>query len=547
MNGAVPEKGIIRNIWMLSREYGDLAGAGGVKDVVRQLAEALAADSGVDVRVVIPCYGFISPVKAGFEPVVDVTAPDQNLSFSVDMDYADRKRREICQVWQRSGNGVTLFLIDSARFAEKGGVYTYTETEHRQDSMKLPGGGHYDYFAMNVLLQKAALELMILLEEKPDVIHCHDGHTALIPAYIREWQGYRSYFRDSGCLVTIHNAGIGYHQEVDDLEFAMAITGLPDTFVSRCLLDGKFDPFLAAGEGAVLNTVSENYARELQESDEDSRTGGLGHALLERGVRLEGITNGISPARFNPADKESSGLKAHFDPGDEHDTLAGKRICKEWLLENLVAGNVPETVELYGLPGLSPGVPLFAFIGRLTHQKGVDLLLRALDGLSSLEKGWQLVILGNGMELIEADIIGLTESADLAGRLCFLKGYDTGLAAALYAASDFFIIPSRFEPCGLTDFIAQLYGSVPIVHHIGGLVKVEDGVTGLSYIGDTAEALQEALSRGLEVYKNGPGLRKIRKQAVDNIHKNHTWDIKCEKYRALYLQAKQSRMKGVNR
>jgi starch synthase len=546
MKGALPEKEVIRNIWMLSREYGDLAGAGGVKDMVRQLAEALAVDSGVDVRVVMPCYGFISPVDAGFEPVFDVTVPGQHISFLIDMDYADRERWELCKVWQRNDNGVVIYLIDSARFAEKGGVYTYTEGEHRQDSTKQPGVGHYDYFAMNVLLQKAALELMILLQEKPDVIHCHDGHTALIPAFIQECQGFRSYFKYCGCLVTIHNAGIGYHQEVDDLEFAVAITGLPDTFVQKCLLDGRFDPFLAAGACAVVNTVSENYARELQESDDDSRTGWLGHTLNDRGVRIEGVTNGISPARFNPADKEGSGLAASFDPADGDDSLAGKRICKQQFLKSLVDGVVPATVELYGVPGLSPELPLFAFIGRLTHQKGVDLLLQALVGLSSVEREWQAVILGDGMELIEADIVGLTEREGLAGRLCFLKGYDTAIAAALYAASDFFIIPSRFEPCGLTDFIAQLYGSVPIVHRIGGLVKVEDGVTGLSYRGDTAEALQEALLRGLEVYKNGPGLRKIRKQAVDNIHRKHTWDIKCDTYRELYLQAKNTRMKGVN-
>lgn len=547
MNEAVPERKVIRNIWMLSREYGDLAGAGGVKDVVRQLAESLGVDSGVEVRVVLPCYGFIDPIEAGFEPVADLTASGHELSFSVDMDYADRKRREICRTWQRRESGVTLYLVDSARFADKDGVYTYTEAEQIQDSTKLPGLGHYDYFAMNVLLQKAALELMILLQEKPDVIHCHDGHTALVPAIIQECQGYRSYFRDSGCLVTIHNAGIGYHQEVDDLEFAAAITGLPDTFISGCLLSDKFDPFLAAGEYAVLNTVSENYARELQESEDDLRTGWLGHTLVERGVRIEGITNGISPARFNPADKERNGLAAAFDPGDESDTLAGKKICKERLLERLVADKALGGVEVYGTPGLSPDYPLFAFIGRLSEQKGVDLLLQALVNLSSLKQGWQMVILGDGMELIEADIIGLTESEELAGRLCFLNGYDTGLAASLYAASDFFVIPSRFEPCGLTDFIAQLYGSVPIVHHTGGLVKVEDGVTGLAYNGNTVEALQEALTRGLNVYKNGPGLRKIRKQAVDNIRKKHTWDIKSEKYRELYLQAKKSRMKGVNR
>lgn len=276
------------NIWMLSREYGDLAGAGGVKDVVRQLAECLAQEFGMSVSVVMPKYGFIDPVAAGFERVHDPADPDQALSFPVDINYALEERQEICRAWCRTDNSVTVYLIESGRFEEKEGVYTYTEAESQKERWKQAGGGHYDYFAMNVLLQKSALDLAILLAELPDVFHCHDGHTALLPALIRECQGWRSYYRHCGCLVTVHNAGIGYHQEVDDLAFAGAVTGLPQSCIAANLLNGKFDPFLVAGNYAVLNTVSENYARELQETDEDQRTDWLGHTLLDRGVRIEG-------------------------------------------------------------------------------------------------------------------------------------------------------------------------------------------------------------------------------------------------------------------
>jgi hypothetical protein len=142
---------------------------------------------------------------------------------------------------------VTIYLLEADRFREKTDVYTYTAEDEERAEWQQSGTGHYDYFAMNILLQKGALELMILLNERPDVIHCHDGHTAVVPAMIYECAGLRSYFRQTGCLVTVHNAGIGYHQEVADLPFAYAVTGLPWQFIESNCLAAAFDPFLAAG------------------------------------------------------------------------------------------------------------------------------------------------------------------------------------------------------------------------------------------------------------------------------------------------------------
>jgi len=178
-------------------------------------------------------------------------------------------------------------------------VYTYTAEEEESFSWQKTGEGHIDYFAMNILLQRGAVDLMVLLDAHPDVIHCHDGHTAVLPAMISEQSGLRHYFRDTGCVVTVHNAGQGYHQEVADLAFAQASTGLPLSFVRRCRLDDCFDPFLAGAPYALMNTVSENYARELRETIDDHLTGWLGHTLLERNIMLEGVTNGIDPEAFS--------------------------------------------------------------------------------------------------------------------------------------------------------------------------------------------------------------------------------------------------------
>ncbi|MDD3554867.1 MAG: glycogen/starch synthase, partial [Deltaproteobacteria bacterium] len=161
------------NIWMITREYRGIAGAGGVKDVVRELSEALAR-AGHEMTVIIPCYGFVEPDKMGFEPY--------GAEIEVDMDYAHEERREKVSFFKGEINGVGIVLVESGRFREKLGVYTYTEEEEKRDPSHKRGEGHYDYFAMNVLHQKAALALAVSLGLRPDVFHCHDGHTALIPA-----------------------------------------------------------------------------------------------------------------------------------------------------------------------------------------------------------------------------------------------------------------------------------------------------------------------------------------------------------------------------
>ena len=520
---------------MVSREYGDLAGAGGVKDVARQLAEALATQAGSPVRVALPLYGFIKPQEYGFILLDEPRFPGQPLQFIVDMNYGTEEREECCRVWWRQEERVHLYLIEADRFREKHGVYTYGD-----------GRGHYDYFAMNVLLQKSALELMIILGEKPDVIHCHDGHTALIPALIHQCPGWRGYFRETGCLVTIHNAGIGYHQEVDDLPFAQAITGLPWREITTCRLAGKFDPFLSAGRHAVVNTVSENYARELQETDADVLTDWLGHTLLQNGVRLEGITNGICPELFDPSKPEQMEIAAAFSPGDEGDTeLAGKKTCKIDLL-NAVAADTPlEDTRQYGSAQPWPEAPLFTFVGRLGEQKGVDVLLAAMPDLLRRHPNAQLLILGSGSDECEKRVKFLTEEEGIRGRVCYLRGYNPKVANKLYAAGDFFLIPSRYEPCGLTDYIAQLFGNIPLVHHVGGLVKVIDGETGLAYQGNTPDNLLACLERAMVLYGNQGDMRRIQIQAVRLIFEKYTWNVVMKQYLRLYEQAKERRLRRL--
>jgi len=516
----------LKSIWMLSREYRGIAEAGGVKDVCRELSESLV-QAGYKVSVVLPCYGFIRPEETGFE--------DLGPRFEVDMDYAYEERREQVGFWYQEMEGVDLVLVEADRFREKLGIYTYTEAEETQDHSHRKGEGHYDYFAMNILFQKAALDLAIYTGIRPDVFHCHDAHTCVVPAMIREIDGLRQYFRNTGVLITVHNAGIGYHQDVADLPFAKAITGLPKKIIYSNLLNSSFDPFLAGAIYAPINTVSENYAKELQDTELDASTGWLGHVLKDRGIYIEGITNGIDPDKFDPMHPERLGLPAAFDPAGG--AFAGKAICRKELITRLLSIE-NEEMQAYGSIEYIPDQPLVTVVSRFTEQKGLDILAQALEGLLAEDRDMQVIILGNGKREIEACLASLAGHPDYRGHLMVLIGYNPGLANLIYASGDFFIIPSLYEPCGLTDLIAQLMGNLPIVRATGGLVKVKDGFNGFSYNDHTPTALIKAVRRALRTYRESPEvIRRMQADAVRHIRENYTWDKVRERYIKLYKKA----------
>jgi len=522
---------------MLTREYGDLAGAGGVKDVVCQLSESLARWSGRAVNVGMPLYGFMDRAVIGCEPVTTEQDEGLPLQCEVPMHEPQHYIHEKVAFYRFRLNRVNIYFVDSPRFASKNSVYTYTDADEQLTEWQKKSEGHHDYFAMNLLLQKAALELMILLGEQPDVIHCHDGHTAVVPALLRECPGYMSYFRGTGCVVTVHNAGYGYHQEVADLPYAASISGLPSQIIDGHKLNDKFDPFLVGARYAIVNTVSENYARELQQTGADGMTGWLGHELLARNVTLEGITNGITPESFELQAIMGERTECYFDPGDETDDLRGKKLFKEQFLAELEQLSIPREVSCHGILQ-NHERPLFTFIGRLGEQKGVDILLDVISELVARDHRPQFLVLGSGDSDLESRLQWLSGNGIFRGRLCFLKGFHSLLASKVYAAGDFFVVPSRYEPCGLTDFIAQLHGNIPIVHHVGGLVKVRDDVTGIGYGGDQYGALLQALERALLLWENPEKRRLIQLQAVREIQEKYTWRSVMKQYLALYNRSR---------
>jgi starch synthase len=155
----------------------------------------------------------------------------------------------------------------------------------------------------------------------------------------------------------------------------------------------------------------------------------------------------------------------------------------------------------------------------------------------------QLLLLGSGSEEYERQVKYLTEEHGIRGRVCYLRGFNPKVANKVYAAGDFFVMPSRYEPCGLTDYIAQLFGNIPVVHQVGGLVKVVDGETGLAYKGNTRENLLSCLERAMALYGNRDDMRRIQIRAVRLIFEKYTWDVVMEQYLSLYKRAQENRLR----
>jgi starch synthase len=504
----------VRSVFHVTREFAGLAEAGGVKDAVAGLVGALVR-LGIKTSVALPLYGFMrdsldpGPIVAEF--VLGV--PDQ--------DNGNRLRNEPVRVHSLEKEGAHFFLVDSPRFAEKGDVYTYTAAEEESNPQKKRGTGHWDFHQMNLILQKSAIEAARGAGKAPDVFHCHDGHAAFLPALLRECSGMEN-FAGSGALVTIHNAGVGYHQEIWDMAFAEAVTGLARKVLSRGILNATVDPLLLSGFYAHMSTVSEQYAKELLAEKESEISGGLGRLFREAGIGVSGVTNGVDPACFDPRHPENSGVPFEFDPGAGD--WSGKRKCKLALLSEL------------GFPAGNSARPLFGFIGRLTQQKGIDILHAALSEL--LRRGCEanFVVLGQGMTEDESRFHELSRGV---GGMVFIPKYDPGLSKRIYAGTDFLLIPSEFEPCGLTDFHAQLMASIPVVHRVGGLVKVRDEETGFCYAQQHPDELAAVIRKCVDAYLRKPdAMEVIRKRAFAEIFLYHTWDtVARDGYLPLYAAA----------
>jgi starch synthase len=335
-----------------------------------------------------------------------------------------------------------------------------------------------------------------------DVLHCNDWPAALAPVYEQRVPS----------VLTVHNLAF---QGNFDREW-LARLGMPDSYFSMEKLEfhGRVS-FLKGGlvHAHAITTVSPGYAREIQSEEYGC---GLDGVLRERRERLSGILNGIDTAVWDPA------TDAHLAARYDADSLDRKRANKEALQRRL-------HLEA------DPGVPLLGFIGRLTHQKGADLIAAAADELVAAPA--QLVFLGRGERGFE--VAAAAAAARYPGRVAAAIGFNEDLAHLIEAGADIFLMPSRYEPCGLNQMYSQRYGTPPVARATGGLADtIADGETGFLFERAESAALAAAVRRALACYKDETRWREMQRAAM---RRDFSWAVPARRYADLYAALARTR------
>lgn len=404
--------------------------------------------------------------------------------------------------------GVEIYLIDYPDFYNRPHLY-----------------GYHDDALRFALFCRAAIELPKALSFQPQVIHCNDWQTGLVPAYLNTTDLYDSFFIRTATLFTIHN--LGYQGNFPPA--LLSDVGLPWEIFSINGVEfyGHFS-FMKAGlfYSDMLTTVSPRYAQEIQREELGEGFHGL---LSTRSNDLVGILNGVDYDLWNP--KKDGLIPVNYDAS----TVDRKRQNKPHLQKHL------------GLP-VGAQIPVIGVVSRLAWQKGFELLIEAAGELLT-KHDLQLVILGAGEERYERAFTELSKAyAQKVGAR--IGVYDEPLAHLIYAGADMFLMPSRYEPCGLGQMISLRYGTLPIVHHTGGLVdtvKEVDEKTGEGngfcfHVFDAAHMLN-AIERALSVYWNKP---HIWQRAVLNaMQADYSWKHSAQEYERLYKIAIQKRLSKV--
>ena len=517
--------------WTVTMECAGLAEAGGVKSVAYSVSSELAL-AGNDVTLFIPVYACSS-----FDCVSDL----KDGIAETEIDLCGKKEKVVFSSGRFTDTPVKIIFIRHPSFAEKRAVYVYTEEEERENPENVRGRGHRDMLFLDALLSKAVVKYAKMSSDaqKPNIIHCHDAASAILPSYIAsDLPEYSSLIK---CVVTIHNAGPSYHHEFKDMGEAIYYTGLPHEKLSKAMNRGRVEPFLLAGMDSSLITVSSFYAEELTNPAFSKDTDGLSALFYAQHTQITGITNGIEIRRYSPENTESSLLPYPFNP--EEKQLSGKYDNRRFILDLINYGSKTEDIEfssflkeleLYGTleytQQIDKNTVYFAYQGRIVQQKGLDILIPAIKQLIKTDADIRFIIVGQGVPEIEHQLVLLAQ--EFTGKIVYFKGYNKKTARLAVAASDFILLPSNFEPCGLEDFIAQLYGTIPIAHATGGLKKIKNGKNGFLYVPNTAEALCSTVKKSLRIKrKDEDKIREMISFGAKYVKKEYSWtSVVQEKY-----------------
>lgn len=475
----------------VTAELAPHAKAGGLGDVSAALTSSLHR-RGHRVALFLPLYADLDRDGMAIEPIEALS--------DLDLDFGpDRYRYSIRRA--RRGDALPdVLLVDCPALFDRPGLYGDGPDEHLRF----------------LLLSRAALEACGPLGIRPDIVHCHDWHTALLPLYLRTAYAGDPALAAARSVLTIHNLGyqgvIG-HGEAGRLGLGDGVARLDP----REAAEGRIN-LLRQGliDADVVSTVSPTYAREICQPDMGM---GLDGVLRERGDDVVGILNGVDIDAWNPA--RDAHLPHHYSASDP----AGKARMRSALCQRL--GLDPD-----------PGRPVVGMVTRLVWQKGVDLLFDVLPGL--LERGeLSLAVLGSGDPAYEAALDRL--AAGHPGLAAFRRGHDEELAHWIEAGADAFLMPSRYEPCGLNQMYSMRYGTVPVVRRTGGLadsVAHYDRATGegTGIVFDDADpgAVRWALGEMRSLFADRAAWRRMM---ANGMARDFSWDGPVDRYEELYARA----------
>ena len=475
-------------IAILASEGAPYVKSGGLGDVMEALPSALSRIEGNEVALFLPYYK-----KMLENPAIETELVTQ---FHVGLGWR-QQYAGIHRVTNRA-DAVQVYLVDSLYYfgGRDGAIYG-----------QIDDGERYAFFS------KACLDAMVTMDWIPNVIQCNDWQTALVPTFLKS--RYSSLFPGTKCMFTIHNVeyqGWAYGDFFDD------VLALPWEYRPCLDMNGAVNMMKGAIETAdMVTTVSETYSRELMYP---YYAHGLDSVLSGNAWKLTGITNGIDVSTFNPSTDPN--LPAHYN---SRTVASGKAKCKAALQAEV------------GLPQ-RPDVPLMVMVTRLAGHKGLDLLCHIARRLM-WEEDCQLLILGTGEAHFEQFFQGLAR--EFPDRVAAKITFNLGLAARIYAGGDIYLMPSKSEPCGLSQMNAMRYGTVPVVHATGGLKDTvpsadEKGENGLGFTFQSynADDFMGAIKRALHLYRDDPKAWKaLQRRGMDQ---DFSWDKPAGKYMELFYK-----------
>ena len=466
-------------VCFIAAEAAPFVKVGGLGDVIGSLPKALR-ELGVDARVILPLYSSIDRERFGLK---------YKAYQFVDLGW----RHSYCGIFETEVDGVPCYFIDNEQYFNRDSIYG-----------QIDDGERFAFFS------KAALEILPSLDFKPDVVNVNDWHTALSVIYLDVLKSREAeFYKDMKSVLSIHN--IEFQGRFNPYEMGN-LFGLENKYFDALIYNGDLNLLKGAIQLADrINTVSETYAREILDP---YFSYGLDKILIVEQGKLRGIINGIDVDKFNP--KTDPMIPVNYDLNTFEDKVQNKlAFQKEMALE------------------VNADIPLIGMVTRLTHQKGIDLILQASEEI--LKTGAQLVILGTGDAHYESALRSLEHYRHDRVRSILL--FSNEMSAKIYAASDLFLMPSKTEPCGLSQLISMRYGTVPVVHRVGGLRDTVIPFTGVEGNGFTFESfhagdMMDAIYRAVTCFYQSPD--EWKQIIKNNLQKDVSWEQSAKKYLDLY-------------